>query len=81
MLIVNRTPSCSVLKTFCEPDGVVSGSKLGFFMFFYFFDELLECYVTDMDGLCIYSEEVNKASDSLGREEDCILDFTTNKVK
>jgi len=42
---------------------------------------LLECYVTDMDSLCIYSEEVNKVSDSLVRKEDCILDFTIDKVK
>jgi len=41
-----------------------------------------------MDSLCIYSEKVNKVSDindkhesgSLVREEDCILDFTTDKV-
>jgi len=46
------------------------------------------CY-RDMDNLCIYSEEVNKMSDIndehesgfLVREEDCILDFTTDKVK
>jgi len=55
--------------------------NLDFCFFFYFFDELLECYVTDMDSLCIYSEEVNKVSDSLVREEDCIPDFTTDKVK
>jgi len=58
-------------------------------LFFYFFDELLECYVIDIDSLCKYSEEVNKVSDindehesgSLVREEDCILNFTTDKVK
>jgi len=49
----------------------------------------LKCYVIDMDSLCRYLEEVNKVSDindehetgSLVREEDCILDFTTNEVK
>ena len=58
------------------------------FLFFLFFYELLESYVTYMDSLCIYSEKVNKVSDindkhesgSLVREEDCILDFTTDKV-
>jgi len=50
---------------------------------------LLECYVTDIDSLYINSEEVNKVSyindehenGSLVRKEDCILDFTTDKVK
>jgi len=39
-----------------------------------------------MDSLCLYSEEVNKVSGELEsgcfvREEDCIIDFTTDKVK
>jgi len=47
---------------------------------------LYKCYVTDMDSLCLYSEEVNKVSGELEsgcfvREEDCIIDFTTDKVK
>jgi len=41
-----------------------------------------------MNNLCIYLEKVNKVSDindehengSLVWEEDCILDFTTDKV-
>jgi len=48
----------------------------------------LECYVINMNNLCIYLEKVNKVSDindehengSLVWEEDCILDFTTDKV-
>jgi len=44
------------------------------------------CYITDMDSLCLYSEEVNKVSGELEsgclvREEDCIIDFTTDKVE
>ena len=39
-----------------------------------------------MDSLCLYSEEVNKVSGELEsgcsvREKDCIIDFTTDKVK
>ena len=46
----------------------------------------MKCYVTDMDSICLYSEEVNKVSGepesgSLVREEDCIINFTTDKVK
>jgi len=38
-----------------------------------------------MDSLNLYSKEVNKVSDelesgSLGGEDDCIIDFTTNEV-
>ena len=63
---------------------MVSGSYFGIFC-----DELLECYVTYMNSLCIYSEKVNKVSDInhehetgfLVREEDCILNFTTDEVK
>jgi len=73
------------LLTFCEPDGMASCSHFDFFVVFY---ELLKCYVTDMDSLCIYSEKVNKMSNInyehesglLVWEEDCILDFTTDKV-
>jgi len=53
---------------------------------FLFSYELLKCYVTDMDSLCLYSEEVNKVSGELEsgclvREEDCIIDFRIDKVK
>ena len=46
----------------------------------------MKCYVIDMDSICLYSEEVNKVSGepesgSLVREEDCIINFTTDKVK
>jgi len=39
-----------------------------------------------MDSLCLYSEEVKKVSGELEsgclvQEEDCIIDFTTDKVK
>jgi len=72
------------LLMFCKLNGVASGSHFDFSSFY----ELLECYVTDMDSLCIYSDKVNKVSDindehesgSFAREEDCILDFTTDKV-
>jgi len=34
---------------------MTSDSQLGFFIFlFYFFDELLECYVIDTDNLFVY---------------------------
>jgi len=50
---------------------------------------MFKCYVTDMDTLCRYSEEVDKVTNInnehetslLVREEDCILDFTTDEVK
>jgi len=62
---------------------MASGSHFGFF------SEWLECCVTGMDGLCMYSEEINKEStineedesSSLVQKEDCYLEFTTDKVK
>ena len=53
-----------------------------------FFSEWLECCVTGMGGLCMYSEEINKEStinedesSSLVRKEDCYLELTTDQVK
>jgi len=54
-----------------------------------FFNEWLECCVIGMDGLCMYSEKINKESNineedessSLVRKEDCYLEFTTDQVK
>ena len=50
---------------------------------------MFKCYVIDMDNLYRYSEEVNKVFDIndghesglVVREEDCILDFTTDDIK
>jgi len=66
------------------PSGLVISYTL--ILFFY---EVFKFCVTYMNSLCTYLEEVNKVSDIndghesglLVREEDCILDFTTNEVK
>jgi len=50
---------------------------------------VLKLYVTDMDRVSRYSEEVNKVSDInqvhksglVVQEEECTIDFTTNDVK
>jgi len=55
----------------------------------FFFNKWLECYVTGMDNMYMYSKEINKKStineedesSSLVRKEDCYLEFTTDKVK
>ena len=60
------------ISFFVNRTGMRSVNVQDFFNFFSFFSyELFKIYVTDIDSLCLYSEEVNKVSREL--ESGCFI--------